>query len=99
MGEEATRPKTTPPISAQVLLYMSATADHPAARLPLGAMVLSRRASSRSIAPTGGGRAAAGGSRLESLFDSQIGLKRAGRGCQGGRKGPKVNKSLFVMLQ
>ena len=46
----------------------SATAGHPAARLPLGATVRSRRASSRSITPTGGGRAAAGGGRLESLF-------------------------------
>ena len=88
MGEEATRPKTTPPISAQVLLYMSATADHPAAQLSLGAMVWSRRAStqhqgSRSIAPTGGGRAAAGGSRLESLFDSldsQLGLESWAKG-------------------
>ena len=90
MGEEATRPKTTPPISAQVLLYMSATADHPAAQLSLGAMVWSRRASSRSIAPTGGGRAAAGGSRLESLLDSQLGLERAGR----ARKGSKVNNTI-----
>ena len=72
----------------------SATAGHPAARLPLGARVWSRRASSRSIAPTGGGRAAAGGSRLESLLDSQLGLERAGR----ARKGPKglVNKYITV---
>ena len=72
----------------------SATAGHPAARLSLGAMVWSRRASSRSIAPTGGGRAAAGGSRLESLLDSQLGLERAGR----ARKGPKglVNKYITV---
>eukprot|EP00966_Prymnesium_polylepis_P304780 7041683-Prymnesium_polylepis.1 len=49
-------------------------------------MVLSRRASSRSIAPTGDGRAAAGGSQLESLLDSQLGLES----CQGPGKGPSL---------
>ena len=75
----------------------SATAGHPAAQLSLGAMVWSRRASSRSIAPTGGGRAAAGGSRLESLLDSQLGLERAGRAALGPGKGPRLI-NLFVRL-
>eukprot|EP00966_Prymnesium_polylepis_P289505 6687029-Prymnesium_polylepis.1 len=48
-------------------------------------MVLSRRASSRSIAPTGGGRVAAGGCRLESLCDLQLGLRGLGGAAKGTR--------------
>ena len=92
LAGSAPRPAADPGSSSA-----SATAGHPAARLPLGATVRSRRASSRSIAPTGGGRAAAGGGRLESLFDSRLGL----RGLRGAAKGPKgrVNKYITVTIR